>query len=125
MKTPSGSLNQSLVALDVDGTLETAGGPVELADLAELPFWGILSSRSIERAAETLKRRTHLVLEPMFIEVCRVDMRKEELTYLKSEYPGYARYIYVADREVDRSEALAAGWEFCFAHKFKDLIKEA
>ena len=110
---------QSLLVFDVDGTFETAGGPVKLSSLAKLTNWGILSSRSRERAKEATLR-----LEPLFIEVCRVDMRKEELLQIKNNYPNFGRYIYVADREIDRSEALAAGWEFYFAHNFGKLLQE-
>ncbi|GAI83109.1 unnamed protein product, partial [marine sediment metagenome] len=53
---------------------------------------------------------------------CRIDMRTEELLYLKSNYPNFGRYIYVADRDIDRNEALAAGWEFCLAHNFGKLL---
>lgn len=109
----------SLLVFDIDGTLETAGGPVKLSDLANLTNWGILSSRSKERAKEAIPN-----LEPLFIEVCRVDMRKEELLHIKNSFPNFDRYIYVADRDIDRSEALAAGWEFYFAHNFGKLLEE-
>jgi len=109
---------QSLLVFDIDGTLETAGGPVKLSSLAKLTNWGILSSRSSERA-----KAATFSLEPFFIEVCRIDMRKEELLQIKNNYPNFSRYIYVADRDIDRSEALSAGWEFYYAHNFDKLLQ--
>lgn len=119
METQSDLLSQDLLVFDVDGTLETSGGPVKLSSLARLTSWGILSSRSRERAKEAIPN-----LEPLFIEVCRVDMRTEELLRIKNNYPNFGRYIYVADRDIDRSEALAAGWEFCFGHNLGKLLRE-
>ena len=106
--------NQSLQVYDVDGTLDTAGGCIKLAWLKPIKDWGILSSKSVTASKRVLKK-----LKPMFIEVCRVNMRAEELLFLKEKYPGYKRYIYIADREIDRSETIRAGWEFCFAHQWR------
>ena len=113
-----------VVLLDVDGTLASAGGPILGYQVEKLNrpdiTWGILSSRSKEGSQEACDA---LGIEPAFIEVCRVDMRAEELLLLKERHPA-DRYVYVADREVDRQEALKAGWEFCFAHKFEQLLEE-
>lgn len=114
-----------VVAFDVDGTLLCAGGGVSAEQLAHLNcpdvVWGILSSRSVEGskgACDTLG------MEPAFIENCRVDMRAEELLLLMVRFPDADRYIYVADRDVDRQEALRAGWEFVFHHRFGELLEE-
>ena len=112
--TQSDLQNQNLQVFDIDGTLETAGGVIKLADIKSLKHWGILSSRAINGSKQATGQ-----LKPLFIEVCRVDMRAEELKLLKGKYPNYGRYIYIADREVDKSEALRASWEFCFAHTWK------
>lgn len=109
---------KALMVFDVDGTIQTAGGPIALDWLTGLKQdWGILSSRSVERSREAIPG-----LEPLFIRVCRVDQRREELIDIKRELPGYGRYIYIADREIDATETLAAGWEFCFADGFNSLI---
>ncbi|MFH1484915.1 MAG: hypothetical protein ABIH46_02495 [Chloroflexota bacterium] len=113
-----------LIALDVDGTLASAGGLVDAAQIeraAKIATWGILSSRSIEGSMEACKA---LGVEPAFVENCRVDMRCEELKLLMERYPGAETYIYVADRDVDRAEALRAGWDFRFHHRFGELLEE-
>ncbi len=122
MTTPMSIDSQkALLVFDVDGTIQTAGGSIALDRLRGLKQgWGILSSRSVERSREAIPG-----LEPLFIKVCRVGQRQEELIEIKRELPEYERYIYVADREIDATEALAAGWEFCFADGFsrgKDII---
>ena len=109
-----------LAVLDVDGTLESAGGPIsgdlirEKLDRPEVR-WGILSSRSVERSREACHA---LGVSPVFVRVCRVDMRAEELNQIREEFPGFDEYIYVADRLIDRAEAARAGWTFCWAHAF-------
>lgn len=110
-----------LVTLDVDGTLESAGGPIS-GDLIRQKLdrpevrWGILSSRSVERSSEACRS---LGVAPAFVRVCRVDMRAEELNQIREEFPGFDQYVYVADRSIDRAEALRAGWTFCWAHAFE------
>ncbi len=110
-----------LVAIDVDGTLASAGGPVTRDMVKRLESkgarWGILSSRSEERSREACKA---LDIQPEFIKVCRVDMRAEELAQLQAEMPQFGRYVYVADRDIDRKEAKRAGWRFVPAHALKD-----
>lgn len=113
--------SQKLVAIDVDGTISSAGGPVEANDIRALEnkgiIWGILSSRSKDRSNEACEA---IGIKPHFIEVCRIDQRAEELGELASRYKA-AEYIYVADREVDYKEAKLAGWRFIFASSFREV----
>lgn len=114
--------SQKLVVLDIDGTISSAGGPVEAEDIKALEgkaiTWGILSSRSPERAKEACEA---MGVEPSFIETCRVNMRAEEMNNLAKRYPS-DQYIYVADREADYKEAKRAGWCFIFASNFRRTI---
>jgi len=114
-----------LLALDVDGTLSSAGGPITGEQLQRLDrpdvIWGILSSRSKQGSEDACRA---LGVEPAFYEVCRVDMRSEELKLLREQHPDAERYIYVADRDIDRQEALRASWEFYYAFRFDDLLEE-
>lgn len=111
---------RAVIAFDVDGTILSAGGPVEAQDIKALEekgiMWGILSSRSKERAREACDA---MGISPSFIETCRVDQRSEELGNLASRYQA-DEYIYVADREIDRQEAKQAGWKFIFASRLKE-----
>ena len=114
-------LSERLVlALDIDGTIFSAGGPIESSDIKSLEnkdiFWGILSSRSKERAKEACDA---MGIKPKFIEVCRVSMRAEELGDLAEHYRA-KEHIYVADRDIDRQEAKKAGWRFIFASHFRE-----
>jgi len=108
-----------LVALDVDGTLAGSSGPITSEMVRQLGekgvFWGILSSRAPERSKEVTSA---MAIEPSFIRTCRVYQRAEELKALREEFPGYDRYIYVADAPQDRDETLRAGWDFCFAQDY-------
>lgn len=112
--------SQKLVAIDVDGTISSAGGPIEARDVRAIVekniMWGILSSRSRDRAMEACNQ---MGIAPAFCETCRVDMRAEELMELANRYKAN-EYIYVADREVDYKEAKRAGWRFIFAPRFRE-----
>jgi len=114
--------SQKLVVLDIDGTISSAGGPIEAEDIKALEgkaiTWGILSARSQERAKEACDA---MGITPHFIETCRVDMRAEELNDLAKRYQS-DQYIYVADREVDHKETKRAGWRFIFAPNFRGTI---
>ena len=120
-----GQGNSVLVVFDVDGTLSSSAGSVTAGQVHELEAlgirWGILSSRSRARSQEACDI---LGLKPQFINICRVDGRTEELRMLKGYFPRETRRIYVADREIDKQEALRAGWEFCFASEMDGLLKE-
>lgn len=117
----NGRRNQNLVAIDVDGSLISAGGPIETRDIELLEdkgiLWGILSSRSKERAKEACDA---MGIKPKFLMVCRVDMRTEELKDLARQYQA-EEYIYVADRSIDAKEAKQAQWKFIYANKFREL----
>ena len=113
-------------AIDVDGTLETAGGAVRFADISKFVEkghgWGVLSSRSVQRSKEALS------LDCEDVYVCRVDMRAEELIELKrvimARYPDrYDNFIYVADRQIDQAEAFRAAWYFCFGRNFARFVE--
>lgn len=115
-----------LACFDIDGTVETAGGPVRFADIQRLidrgNGWAVLSSRCEQRSREAL------VIPCEEVDVCRVDMRAEELVelmkVLKDKYPDkYDKYIYVADRQIDQAEALRAGWYFCYAKNFARFVE--
>ena len=115
-----------LYVFDMDGTLSSAGGPVTAQQVRYLRTpWGILSSRNQLRSIEACTQMG-LVLAPycQFIETCRVNMRAEELRMLREKYPGFARYIYVADRERDKAEAELTGWRFVYAKDFEAFLKE-
>lgn len=118
----SEELNRSLVALDVDATLSGSSGPVTTEMIKRLNekgiFWGILSSRSRDRAKMVTDA---MGITPQFFRNCRVYQRAEELNALSDEFPG-GRYIYVADTPQDEEETLRAGWHFCYASKFGDLL---
>ena len=113
-------------ALDIDGTVETAGGGARFADIAKFVGkgngWGVLSSRSVKRSKEAL------AMDCDDVYVCRVDMRAEELIELKkvikAKYPDkYDKFVYVADRQIDQAEALRAGWYFCYGRNFTRFVE--
>jgi len=110
---------RKLVIFDIDGTIASAGGPIEASDIKLLEakgiLWGILSSRSRRRAIEACEA---IGVKPSFIGVCRVDMRSEELKDMVKRFQ-FDEYIYVADREIDRQEAKQAGWHFILASNFR------
>lgn len=118
----SEELNRSLVALDVDGTLSGSSGPVTTEMVKKLDekgiFWGILCSRSPDRAKMVTD---DMGITPCFFRNCRVYQRAEELVALSDEFSG-GRYIYVADTPQDEEETLRAGWQFCHASKFEELL---
>lgn len=108
-----------LIALDIDGTLASAGGPVTGEAIREKLYrdniaWGIVSSRSVERSREACDA---LGVTPAFIKVCRVEQRAEELREVAEEYLAEKK-IYVADRGIDKLEAERAGWSFSYAAEF-------
>jgi len=111
---------KKLVLLDIDGTILSAGGPIEAQDIKALEgksiLWGILSSRSKERAKEACDA---MGIDPSFIETCRIDQRAEELKDIASRFEAN-EYIYVADREIDRQETKRAGWRFILASGFRE-----
>jgi len=119
----SEELNRSLVAIDVDGTLSGSSGPISTEMIKRLNekgiFWGILCSRSRDR---TKMVTDEMKIQPRFTEVCRVYQRCEELRVLRDEFSGYQQYIYVADTPQDEEETLKAGWRFCYASRFEELL---
>ena len=108
-----------IYGVDVDGTLEGAGGVVGHDDLIDKNFI-IISSRSRKRSREICDR---LGVTPIDYISCRVMGRAEEMRYVDSLFPMY-QTIYVGDAVTDRSEAIRAGWRFMSPEDFKNIKTE-
>lgn len=106
-------VNETLYGVDVDGTLEAAGGKVRKEHLAMKDFV-IISSRSRERSKEICDI---MGLEPLAIYTCRVVQRAEEMMRVDRDYP-LRPTIYVGDMQSDKMEAELAGWQFFFHDEF-------
>lgn len=100
--------------IDIDGTVECAGGPVRLSTLYELQALGHIviivspsptcSPPNIERYAPFLLPRFHVL--------------KNVKASIRAD-----RYIYVGDRSTDQDAAAIADWEFVDALSFEEWLK--
>ena len=111
-----------LVALDIDGTWTGFQGLITVEQINKLVRsnvkWGILCSRSFEDSLEECKK---LGMSPLFIKQCEIDHRAPYLRQLATDYPAQFS-VYVADRDIDKQEAIRAGWEFYYPHEMDELI---
>jgi len=111
-----------LVAFDIDGTFSDIQGSVTTDQISKLSksniIWGILCSRSVENSAQVCNE---LGIVPYYIRQCEVDHRAPYLRQLANDYPTQFT-VYVADRDIDKQEALRAGWEFYYPWEMETLI---
>ena len=110
------------MAFGVDGALYGYDGYVTVEQINKLVRsnvkWGILCSRSFEDSLEECK---NLDISPLFIKQCEIDHRAPYLRQLATDYPAQFS-VYVADRDIDKQEAIRAGWEFYYPHEMDELI---
>jgi len=111
-----------LIAFDVDGTLSGWQGSITAKQINKLNrenvTWGILCSRPIESSTQVC---CDIGINPHFIRQCEVDHRASYLRQLANDYPTQFT-VYVADRDIDRQEALRAGWEFYYQQEMNNLL---
>lgn len=111
-----------VIAFDVDGVFRGYQGSVTSEQLSKLhrpnTSLGILCSRDIKRSVEVC---WEMSMYYSFIRQCEVDHRAPYLRQLANDIRRQF-YVYVADREVDKAEALRAGWDFYYPWELDDLI---
>ncbi len=97
-----------LIAFDVDGTLETSGGPVKIERLNEL----------IDDGAKIAIVSPSPSKPSGFIEINSGD-RFKDLQHCKKDYPDEEIYLYVSDNLGDDWLAMKAGFTFVKPKDFK------
>lgn len=111
-----------VIAFDVDGVFQGYQGSVTADQLYRLcrenTVLGILCSRDPERSGKVCQEMS---IVPEFIRQCEVDHRAPYLRQLANDIRRQF-YIYVGDREVDKQEALRAGWDFYYHWEIDELI---
>jgi hypothetical protein len=111
-----------VLAFDIDGTLAGYQGSITIDQIRRA--WrqnvipGILSSRPIASSLEVCRA---IGFNAQFVRQCPVDNRAASLRQLANDIHRQF-YIYVADREQDRLDALRAGWEHYYPWEFESLI---
>jgi len=115
-----------VVAFDIDGTFGGFQGSVTAEHLRRLRkpnvMLGILCSRPPDSAAEAWQSICRgSSVPPDFIRQCEVDHRASFLRQLANDIRREV-YVYVADRDVDKREALRAGWDFYYHWEIEELI---
>lgn len=116
-----------VIAFDVDGTFGGYQGSITADHIKRLRLpnvvLGFLCSRPYETAVEAWQNILRSADgQPDFIRRCEVDHRAPFLRQLANDIRREF-YVYVADREADKQEALRAGWDFYYHWEIEELIQ--
>jgi cytidyltransferase-like protein len=113
-----------VIAFDIDGVFQGYQGSVTAEQLSRLhrenTVLGILCSRDPDSSAKVCWGMS-IYTPPEFIRQCEVDHRAPYLRQLANDIRRQF-YVYVGDREVDKQEALRAGWDFYYHWEIDKLI---
>lgn len=106
----------TVYAFDIDGTLETSGGPVKTSMLLSL-------QRRVHRLGSYVYLVSPSMARPPGFPVVLVGTRHENLEHIKALHPDEEDFVYVSDNK-DHGEAELAGFLFVDAEDFERFFAE-
>jgi len=105
------SPKKTLIAIDIDGTLDRYGGPISQDTIRRLVYFahvGLVSSRAdVSKVAKMLG-----------LGFAQTGKAKALEKYAQT-YPEHLGKVYIADTELDDQEAKKVGWNFVYASDIK------
>jgi len=105
------SPKKTLIAIDIDGTLDRYGGPISQDTIRRLIYFahiGLVSSRA----------DVHQVAKKLGLGFAETGKAKALEKYTQT-YPEHLGKVYIADTELDDQEAKKVGWNFVYASDIK------